>query len=507
MVSCSNPIIIQGGMGVAVSSWTLARAVSQTGQLGVVSGTALDLVLARRLQQGDLGGHMRRAMAQFPIPEMSERILDRYFVEGGKAEDQPFKAVPMPAVSPSQAHLELTVVSNFVEVYLAKEGHDGLVGVNLLEKIQLPTLPSLYGAMLAGVNYVLMGAGIPRLIPGSMDLLSENETAELVIPVQGADRDDRFVTTFDPVAFSGGSLPCPARPKFLAIVASTTLAIMLSRKANGRVDGFIIEAPTAGGHNAPPRGSIELNDRGEPIYGPRDFPDLATFRKMDVPFWLAGSFGDPDRLVEALAEGAAGIQVGTAFAYCDESGIPADVRRPVIEMSQRGQLDIFTDPVASPTGFPFKVVDVPGTMSSATEYKNRHRICDLGYLRHAYKKEDGKLGWRCPSEVVDDYLRKGGTTEETCGRKCVCNGLMATVDMAQVRKSGDVEKQLITSGDDVRHVARFLATTGADSFSARDVVSHLLSGIKDRTILHGAHQNVPSPTSATVTATLKTSGA
>ena len=44
------PKIIQGGMGVGVSSWRLARAVSALGQLGVVSGTALDQVLARRLQ-------------------------------------------------------------------------------------------------------------------------------------------------------------------------------------------------------------------------------------------------------------------------------------------------------------------------------------------------------------------------------------------------------------------------------------------------------------------------
>jgi NAD(P)H-dependent flavin oxidoreductase YrpB (nitropropane dioxygenase family) len=41
------PVIIQGGMGVAVSSWRLARAVARTGQLGVVSGTALEIVIAR----------------------------------------------------------------------------------------------------------------------------------------------------------------------------------------------------------------------------------------------------------------------------------------------------------------------------------------------------------------------------------------------------------------------------------------------------------------------------
>ena len=49
------PVIIQGGMGAGVSSWRLARAVSSTGQLGVVSGTALDVILARRLQEGDPG--------------------------------------------------------------------------------------------------------------------------------------------------------------------------------------------------------------------------------------------------------------------------------------------------------------------------------------------------------------------------------------------------------------------------------------------------------------------
>ena len=57
------PPIIQGGMGVAISDWRLARAVSLRGQLGVVSGTAIETVVVRRLQDGDIGGHMRRAIA------------------------------------------------------------------------------------------------------------------------------------------------------------------------------------------------------------------------------------------------------------------------------------------------------------------------------------------------------------------------------------------------------------------------------------------------------------
>jgi NAD(P)H-dependent flavin oxidoreductase YrpB (nitropropane dioxygenase family) len=40
----AHPTIIQGGMGIGISHWGLARAVSAAGQLGVVSGTAIDTV-------------------------------------------------------------------------------------------------------------------------------------------------------------------------------------------------------------------------------------------------------------------------------------------------------------------------------------------------------------------------------------------------------------------------------------------------------------------------------
>jgi nitronate monooxygenase len=144
-VNMSYPRIIQGGMGVAVSHWALARTVSQLGQLGVVSGTALPVVLARRLQLGDPGGPLRRALEHFPFRDMAARVLAAYFIAGGKPSDAPFKHVAMPTLRPRPAPVELTVVANFVEVFLAKEGHSGPVGINYLEKIQLPTLASLYG--------------------------------------------------------------------------------------------------------------------------------------------------------------------------------------------------------------------------------------------------------------------------------------------------------------------------------------------------------------------------
>ena len=114
-------------MGIGISGWPLARAVSLREQLGVVSGTALDLTFMRRLQLGDPGGHTRRGLDAFPDQEMARRIRDKYFIAGGKAEGKPFKNKSMIGQKPNRRALELMVLANFVEVYLAKEGHDGVV--------------------------------------------------------------------------------------------------------------------------------------------------------------------------------------------------------------------------------------------------------------------------------------------------------------------------------------------------------------------------------------------
>jgi hypothetical protein len=145
-------------------------------------------------------------------------------------------------------------------------------------------------------------------------------------------------------------------------------------------------------------------------------------------------------------------------------------------------LQVKTDPVASPTGFPFKVVELAGSLSQEEVYVERRRICDLGYLRHAYKQDDGTIGWRCGAEPVEAYLRKGGKQEETCGKKCVCNALMANIDLGQVRKQDGQEKPLVTSGDDVREVARLLPSPDAIGYSAEDVVAYLLSAVETSTV-------------------------
>jgi len=204
--------------------------------------------------------------------------------------------------------------------------------------------------------------------------------------------------------------------------------------------------------------------------------DLGAIADVGLPFWLAGSYAEPERVVAALEAGAAGVQVGTAFAYTEESGFSPEIKAAVIAKSKAGTAEVFTDPLASPTGFPFKVVPVEDTVSEQVVYEKRDRVCDLGYLRTAYQIADEKIGWRCPAEPVRAFVRKGGDEAETVGRKCVCNALMASIDLGQIQKNGDPELPLVTSGDDVANVARFLKP-GRDTYTVADVLDYLLRDV------------------------------
>ncbi len=485
-MSSDLPVVIQGGMGVAVSSWRLARAVASRGQLGVVSGTGLDQVLARRLQHGDPDGSLRRAIATFPCRATAWRALYDYFVEGGKNAGARYRTPPMFRVDAAPGHLAFAILSAYTEVWLARSGHSGPVGINLLEKIALPNPAMIYGAMLAGVDYVLMGAGIPWQIPGIIDQLARHEAVTLAVPLEDGPPGATVDVRFAPREVLEGDLPPLTRPRFLAIVSSPVLAQAILKRATGRLDGFIVEGPTAGGHNAPPRGQLRLNDRGEPVYGERDAVDLAKMRALGLPFWLAGGQTTREALAGARAAGAQGVQVGTAFAFCAESGLEPALREAVLEQAALGTVDVFTDPNASPTDYPFKVVEVPGTLSDPGTYAARERVCDAGYLRRVYRTPEGGIGYRCPGEPVQAYVAKGGSESDTAGRKCLCNALLANVGLGQVRKSGSVEQPLITAGEDLRHLARRFGPR-LPHFTAGDVIDDIL-GQRD---LRGEGEGTP----------------
>jgi len=402
---------------------------------------------------------------------MAERVWQNYYIPGGKAPKTSYKKVGKHTRELERVMTELTMVANFVEVFLAREGHDNPVGINYLEKVQLPHLPSIYGAMLAGVDYILMGAGIPVKIPGVLDLFVNHQPATYPLYVAG-NTGEEVLMRFDPREYVEREMLPLKRPHFLAIVASNTLATTLVRKSNGRVDGFIIEGPTAGGHNAPPRGKLQLNAAGEAMYGERDRVDLPKIAELGLPFWLAGGYGSAEKVQEALAAGATGVQVGTAFAFCDESGLRDDYKERLLLSATVGEASVFTDPVSSPTGFPFKAALLPGTISEPEIYKARPRICDVGHLREAFRTQDGSIDYRCAAEPASIFVSKGGKLEETQGKKCLCNSLLANIGQPQFRAGKHEELGLVTAGDDLTEIAQFLPP-GASTYSAADVVARL----------------------------------
>jgi len=448
------PDIIQGGMGVYISNPLLANTVSSNGALGTVSG-----VLARILGKGDVGGHYRRALSHFPFPHISKQVIDAFYIEGGDVNGALSKDAPFFSVNPSNLLIALSICANYAFVYLAKEGHGNPVSINYLEKIALPHVYAITGAMLAGVDFITMGAGIPLQIPEVINSIAEGRLVTYRIPVTGQTITSHTVS-FNPEDFFGEKLPELKKPGFIPIIASNLLAsIFMKKLPQGSVHGFVIEEPSAGGHNAPPR-------KGD-TYGPKDEVDYLEIQKLGLPFWIGGSKATPGKLRWAQSLGATGIQVGSIFALCKESGMDSFIRRKVCELGFKGELEARTDRQASPTGFPFKVAILMESLSEQEVYLARDRVCPHGVLRTLFELSDGSIGYRCPAEPLALYVKKLGKLEETLGARCVCSGLMATAGLGK-----NDEIPIVTMGDDVGFL-KFLMSSAEDSYGVVEALRYL----------------------------------
>jgi NAD(P)H-dependent flavin oxidoreductase YrpB (nitropropane dioxygenase family) len=173
----------------------------------------------------------------------------------------------------------------------------------------------------------------------------------------------------------------------------------------------------------------------------------------------------------ARAQGAYGVQIGTAFAFCNESGLTDNIKKMVISNYLNNKLEVFTDFDASPTGYPFKVIKLEGSLSEPHVYTHRKRICDLGYLRVPVSVDGNKTSYRCPAEPEEKYVRKGGRIEKTVNKKCLCNGLLANIGLGQQRRFG-TEKPLITTGEDFSFL-NSLVTKDKPTYTAKEVIAFL----------------------------------
>jgi NAD(P)H-dependent flavin oxidoreductase YrpB (nitropropane dioxygenase family) len=504
--------LIQGGMGVYVSNWRLAKAVA-TGRpgltAGTVSGTGLDVVYTRLLQLGDPGGHIRRALAAFDArfgTSIGKRICDRFYIKGGKAPTARFINAPMQivhardgsdniplpgsqtqpvALTIDEEIVELLIATGFAEVWLAKEGHSGNIFINFLKKIELPLVYTLYGAMLAGVDGVVVGAGNPDGLAAACSRLSRHEVVTSDLLVLYREAGETFIVPFDPRKVSGGKLAQSSlrRPAFLAIVSLENLVQTLSKSQSEAPDGFIIEHHTAGGHNAGPQGPLKVDEKGQPVYSGLDEPDLEAIKRVGLPFWLAGGYGSREKLQQALAHGAAGIQMGTIFALAEESGMKPAYRNAILQELKKGtdEAALVQTTLFSPTGFPFKVVQLKDTLADDMVYSGRPRVCDIGLLQQrGLGKPDAagtrRLFQRCPAAPVDGFVTKRGLQLNTEGRRCLCNGLLACVGLGQVsgRQGETVEEPaIVTLGNHLDGVRR-LSHQGQTPYWVQDVIADIL---------------------------------
>jgi NAD(P)H-dependent flavin oxidoreductase YrpB (nitropropane dioxygenase family) len=424
------PLLLGGGMAVGISTASLVRAVSTCevpglGRglcLGITSGTAAANLVARRLQHGDarvrLALDALAARAPSLAPEL-DALHAAYFVPGGKEASRPYKPVPVFGLDAPRSLQLLTVAANFTTVWECRQGHDAPVGINYLQKIELSQLPALFGAMLAGVDYVCVGAGNPAAFPGFVRGLARREPVGQAVHVARASAPRTI--RFDPRDFGGAELPALREPRFLAIVSTFEQAEQLAGSEATRPFGFVFEGPSAGGHNAPP--ADYRRALGEPPrWGARDELDLRRLAALREPFWLAGAYGNPEGLRRALAAGAMGVQVGTVLALSDESGMSPALRRRVLERIWRKDLAVVTEPLMSPTGFPFKVVQLAGSLSEEAVRSRRERVacCDLGHLvtpvehRRRVTRPDGRveevveIHTLCPAEPVERSRARAG---------------------------------------------------------------------------------------------------
>ena len=499
-------------MGVYVSNWRLAKAVAVEKPgitAGTVSGTGLDIVYVRLLQLGDPGRHIRRALAAFDTlfgVSIGQKIIDRYFIDGGKAPTTRFKNAPKQMArlpdgtdilpSPVQPNLpvslnmeadtiELLIATGFAEVWLAKQGHAGRIFINFLHKVELPLIYTLYGAMLAGVDGIIVGAGNPDGLPAICSRLVEHASVTAELSVLYRESGETFQLTFDPRQVAQGKLAGKTlhRPAFLAIVSLENLVQALAHSQSEPPDGFIIEHHTAGGHNAGPQGPLKKDARGQPIYGAEDEPDLQAIRKVGLPFWLAGGYGSHEKLEQALKLGATGVQVGSVFALTEESGIKATYRSAILGQLKKGVEDseLVLTTLFSPTGFPFKVVQLEDTLAQETVYASRRRVCDIGLLQQrglTKPAADGtrRLFQRCPAAPVDDFVSKRGLPINAGERRCLCNGLLACVGLGQTGlQNGQPvdEPAIVTLGNHLDGIRR-LSRNGQTSYWVRDVVADIL---------------------------------
>jgi nitronate monooxygenase len=310
--------IVQGGMGVGVSLYPLASAVAREGGVGIVSSACLDRLVSKR----------------------TGKKLTTY-----------------------EATLE--------EISLAKAA-GGYAGINIMVALVRDYESSVRGAIDAGADVIISGAGLPLGLPS---IQPPKDTA---------------------------LIPIVSSPRALELICKKW------EKLGYRPDATVLEGPLAGGHLGFKIDSINLEANTlENLLPP--VKDMAR-KYGDFPVIVAGGIYTHDDIVRFLKMGADGVQMGTRFLATEESSASPLYKKAVIDATEE-DIIVAHDP-GSPCGLPFRIIRQSPMYVSALR-KLRKPKCDKGYV--LLKDAEGKFS-RCPAKQSNEHTF------------CICNGLLSSAD-------------------------------------------------------------------------------
>lgn len=334
--------IIQGGMGVGVSLHPLAKAVAQEGGIGIVSSACLDRLVTKRT---------------------------------GKKKN---------AYSAAYEEVSLSKVKN------------GFIGINIMMALVRDFSNSVKGALDAGADVIISGAGLPLNLPA---IQPPKDTA--LIPI---------------------------------VSSARALDIICKKweKLGYRPDAVVLEGPLAGGHLGFRIDQVDLEaNRLENLLPP--VKDVAM-KCGNFPVIVAGGIYSHDDIVTFMDMGADGVQMGTRFLVTKESSATDTYKQKVLRATE---IDIVVaHRPGSPCGLPFRVIKQSPMYVSALK-QLRIPKCDKGYV--LLKDAEGNFTV-CPAKESNE------------NHFCICNGLLSSGGY-----NPDKEEALYTVGTNAARVNQIVS--------------------------------------------------
>ncbi len=296
------PLMI-GGMGVDISTSSLALEAAKVGAIG----------------------HISDAMAPF--------ISDRKFGTSFQNEKLKKYSAFIHSMDKSQVKWDLDTVyqasvSHVSSTMEAKRGSGGIF-INVMEKLAMGApsetlLARLRGALDGGIDGITLSAGLHN---GSLKLIEEHP---------------RF------------------RDAKIGIIVSSLRALKIFLRGADRVkrapDYIVVEGPLAGGH----LGFGEDWKEHSLANIVREILEYLAANSISIPVIPAGGVFTGSDATEFIQMGAQAVQVATRFTISQECGLPSDVKQKYASASEEDAVVNST----SPTGYLMRMLSSSPSMSS-----------------------------------------------------------------------------------------------------------------------------------------------